>query len=266
MKTNYHTHTYRCNHAADAHEREYIKQAIKAGFTDMGFADHCPMPLLDGMDPSQYDGVLHVRMTPEETADYVNTLLELREQYKNEIDIHIGFEVEYFPELFDKFIEFISQFPIDYLILGQHFGSVNDTFWFGRSNRSEEELKLYVDLCIEAIKTGKFTYVAHPDLCNFRGEIDVYEREMTRLIKCANEYSVPLEINICGLQEMRSYPNIQFWQLASEIGCDVVLGSDAHKPENVYNAAAVRQAESLVAHYPGLHLVEKLNLISPITK
>jgi len=266
MIANYHTHTFRCGHAAPDDERIYVENAIKAGFRDMGFADHCPMPIPEGDDPKDYAEVQSVRMTLAQTEDYVNTLLKLREEYKNDINIHIGFEVEYVPELFDSFISFISQYPIDYLILGQHFDKAKDPWWFAYQTRSEDVLKKYVDLVIEAIKTGKFTYLCHPDLCWYYGFIEIYEREMTRLINCANEHKIPLEINFYGMQQLRNYPTLQFWQLANRIGCDVVMGSDAHFPENVCNAGALRQAEDLVAAHKGLRLLEKVEFVSPFKK
>jgi histidinol-phosphatase (PHP family) len=116
------------------------------------------------------------------------------------------------------------------------------------------------------MKTGKFTYLCHPDLCGYHGVIEVYEREMTRLIKCANEQKIPLEINFYGMQELRHYPTLQFWQLASEIGCDVVFGSDAHFPQNVCNEAALRQAEHLVRANKGLNLIDNVKLVSPFAK
>lgn len=267
MIANYHTHTFRCGHAAPDDERIYVENAIKAGFTDMGFADHCPMPLPKGYTQEQCSKVLGVRMKLDETEQYVNTLLRLREEYKNDINIHIGFEVEYIPESFELFLEYIEQYPIEYLILGQHFnGLLNDCHWFGRKTSDENILKQYVDLVCEGMKTGKFTYLCHPDLCWYYGFIEIYEREMTRLINCANEHKIPLEINFYGMQQLRNYPTLQFWQLANRMGCDVVLGSDAHFPENVCNAGALRQSEDMVAAYKGLNLLQKVNFVSPFKK
>lgn len=267
MIANYHTHTFRCKHAAPDDERIYIENAIKAGFRDLGFSDHCPMPMPDGVDIADCSKVMGVRMSLAETEDYVNSLLKFREEYKNDINIHIGFEVEYIRENFDLLMSYISQYPIDYLILGQHFNKLEGGgHWFAKQTRDESLLVQYVDIVCEAMKTGKFTYLCHPDMCWYYGFIEVYEREMTRLIKCANELKMPLEINFYGMQELRNYPTLQFWQLASEIGCDVIFGSDAHFPENVCNAAALRQAEHLVRTNKGLNLLERVDLVSPFKK
>ena len=47
MKTNYHTHTFRCKHAVGDDEA-YVLAAIGAGFDRIGFADHCPWPFASG--------------------------------------------------------------------------------------------------------------------------------------------------------------------------------------------------------------------------
>ena len=43
MKTNYHTHTFRCNHAAERDE-DYVLAALKNGYAILGFSDHTPWP------------------------------------------------------------------------------------------------------------------------------------------------------------------------------------------------------------------------------
>lgn len=266
MIANYHTHTHRCGHATCDAEKEYIETAIKAGFKALGFSDHCPMPLPPGIVSEDCSWAMGIRMSIDKTEDYVNTLLELREQYKNDIDIFIGFEVEYISELFDGFISHISQFPIDYIIMGQHFDSfINDKMtYFGNETRSPEVLKRYVDLVIEGMSTHRFTYVAHPDLCRFTGSLESYEAEMTRLINAANKYKIPLELNMLGLDTIRHYPSFAFWALASRIGCDVIIGSDAHSPDGVFPEQALLCAEKFVESNSNLRLVEHLKLISPI--
>ena len=47
MKTNYHTHTMRCNHAI-GDDRQYVESAIENGMEELGFADHSPYIFSDG--------------------------------------------------------------------------------------------------------------------------------------------------------------------------------------------------------------------------
>ena len=250
LKANYHTHTFRCRHATGT-EREYIENAVRAGMTVLGFSDHCPQ-IFPGEYYSDY------RMYPDQTADYVNTLLALREEYKDRIDIKIGYEAEYYPDIFGDFLAHIRQYPCDYLILGQHFLD-NETSRRYSGKRSEDESYLadYVNQVCEAMRTGKFTYVAHPDLQNYAGEPAVYRREYSRLIRCSMETGTPLEINLLGVRGNRHYPCEAFWELAGELGADVVIGCDAHEACCIADVPAYEKAMDLVRRY-ALHLTDPI--------
>ncbi len=261
MIANYHTHTYRCGHASADAEKTYVERAIELGFTDLGFSEHAPMPFPKEVPEGNLARLLAMRMKLHETEDYVKTVLSLREEYKNDINIHLGFEVEYFESCFDAFLEHISPYPIDYLILGQHFGDIfhEPIAYNGKQTDSTVLLQTYVDNVIKAIETGKITYIAHPDLMFYSRSLEVYEAEMTRLITSANERKIPLEINLYGLQEVRNYPTLAFWLLADDIGCDVVVGSDAHKPENLQNPYAISYVDKMLERYKNLNLLEKVS-------
>ncbi len=262
MTANYHTHTYRCGHASMENERAYVEAAIEAGYRELGFADHSPMPLPHGVDESECTRSVNIRMRMEETEDYISKLLALREEYKSYIKLHIGFEVEYFSEVFDEAIDFLGQFPTDYIILGQHFESPRGKLYFGEETRSEKTLKLYADLVCEGLKTGKFTYLAHPDLCNFHGSFEAYEREMKRIIECAKECDIPLEMNLLGLNACRHYPNQSFWTMAGDISSKVILGSDAHETRGMKPERALYYAEKMIKNTPGLTLLDRVEFRS----
>ena len=196
MKMNLHTHTPRCHHAIGS-EREYIERAIAAGLDTLGFSDHAPMPF-EGDYYSTY------RMALSDTRGYVDALLKLREEYRGKIDILIGFEAEYYPAVFPRLLEFISEYPIDYLLLGQHFlGNEQNAPYACRRTKDESFFAAYVDQVCEGIRTGAFTYLAHPDLVCFDGDDATFRRHALRLCECAAETDTPLEINMLGLWDHR---------------------------------------------------------------
>ena len=80
----------------------------------MGFSDHAPYIFPNGHKSN-------FRMDCDEAQGYANSVRELQEKYKGVIDIKLGFEVEYYPELIEKELEFLKSFKYDYIILGQHF-------------------------------------------------------------------------------------------------------------------------------------------------
>lgn len=255
MIANYHTHTARCRHA-DGDDREYVEAAINNGIKYLGFSDHAPYPN-DSCKPHR------MRMMQEEAEGYVKSVLSLRDEYKGQIEIHLGFETEYFPELYDDYKKFISQFPIDYLILGQHFvPKEKGGKYVGAPFTEEEYLKMYVDLCIEGINTGDFTYLAHPDVVYFQGNNDVYLKQMSRLVAVMKEKNIPAEFNLLGFAAYRHYPTNEFFALVKEAELPVILGCDAHTPRHCghreYAERAIAELRTL-----GIKPIDTVKLIKP---
>lgn len=236
MVMNLHTHTYRCRHASGK-EREYIENAIAGGLTTLGFADHVPYPFPDGYESG-------FRMLCNEMDDYVDTLLALREEYKDRIDIKIGYEAEYYPKYFDEMLKLITAREVDYIILGQHFlDSEIGSMHVGRTD-DEAILAKFVDQEIEALKTGLYTYAAHPDNMDFRGDQAIFDKHYSRLIEYAKSAGIPLEINLLGVREHRAYPHDRFFRLCGELGAEVCIGCDAHSANT---AADIKSFDIAVA-------------------
>lgn len=239
MFANYHTHTYLCHHA-EGDPREYVETAIRAGMKILGFSDHVHYPF-----PTDHDSGF--RMGAADTPFYVEMLQKLREEYRKDIQILIGFEVEYYPDLFAGLLEFLAPYEYDYFILGQHFlyNEYDFGLYSGNATDSEEILSHYVDQVNEAVDTGRFSYIAHPDLLNYHGPKEIYEKHMTRLCRHAKEKEMPLEINFLGLAQDRHYPREDFFAIAKSVGNDIVFGCDAHWPGLLFDETVLKKAESL---------------------
>lgn len=253
MRVNYHTHTYRCNHAVGT-EEEYVREAIKGGVELLGFSDHSPH-----FFPGNYKS--SIRMLPEELPDYARNVLELKKRYADEIEIHLGVEIEYYPASFPEIVPYLQDHGVEYMILGQHrCGNEENEPYNGTPTEDEQVLRRYCDQLMEGMQKGSFLYLAHPDLIYYVGANAVYERHMRRLCQEAKSCGLPLEINLLGLRENRQYPREIFWRLAAEEGCSAVLGSDAHAPERVCDPKSEEKGRALAKRY-GLTLLEAL----PIT-
>ena len=243
MTVNLHTHTIRCSHATGS-EREYIERALANGIRRMGFSDHIPFVFPDGNED-------WYRVPMARAEEYVQTLRQLREEYRGRIEIQIGFETECYPTYFEDMIQRVKEIGAEYVILGQHHVEYEkdgafERFYSGTKTEDEEILRGYVDQVIFAMRTGKITYVAHPELLNFVGDEQIYEREMRRLCQGAAETDTPLEINFLGIREHRHYPKKKFWQWVKEYDCRVVFGFDAHDVESAYDGESLQVAEEWV--------------------
>lgn len=254
MIANYHTHTYRCGHA-QGNEREYAAHAEAAGLKLLGFSDHTPH---DYFDAAPHDRP--VRMKPEELPGYADSVRSLREAYRGRMEIRLGVEAEYYPKYFPRLLKMLKDNGVEYMILGQHFlGNEIGDVYSGRYTEDENVLSRYVSQCAEAMSTGLFTYLAHPDLIHFGGSSAVYKREMRRLCRAANDASVPLEINLLGIREGRHYPDERLWRIAGEEGCRVIIGCDAHAPSEVPDPESEEAALDMVRRF-GLKLMDSVEL------
>ena len=251
---NYHTHTVRCSHA-EGTDREYVEKAVERGLSVLGFSDHVTMPFPDGHES-------RFRVPRARLEDYVESVLALREEFRDRIRILLGFEAEYYPDLFGAMRELLSAWPVDYLILGQHFNDSSESLYNTRPQADPAALAVYTDRVLEAAATGAFSYVAHPDLVNYVGSVDDYRREMRRLCEGIKEEDVPLELNLLGFREMRNYPRAEFWEIAAETGNRVVVGCDAHRPEHVADPDNLEEAFAWLKRF-GLQAEDGIRLRDP---
>ncbi len=226
---NFHTHTYRCGHASYEKEEEYINKFIKNGFKIVGFSDHMPLPKEEFPQEKS-------RMYINEKKDYISKLKRLKKQYKS-LDILIGFECEY-DKMYDKHLMNLKD-NSDYLILGQHF--IKGINPIGNINYPI----LYANSVCEALDTGLFSYIAHPDVyLKYRETIEKsdYDKYICNcknaaeiICKKAKKLNIPLEINLTFKNNIKimndnsyPYPHRLFFDIAKKLNNTFVIGVDAH--------------------------------------
>ena len=190
MIANYHTHTPRCGHAS-GEEKEYVEEAIRGGLKILGFSDHAPVPYKGGYSSPG------VRMDVSEIEDYVDAVMRVKDEYRRDIEIHLGFEMEYYPGYIDAQLDLYRQYPIDFFLLGQHYlGDEIGCPYCGRHTEDRSVLTGYCSQTAEALKTGLFTYFAHPDLvgnkpARHRDEPELPEYEVLENRRRNREYRHP---------------------------------------------------------------------------
>lgn len=229
MKANYHTHTARCHHAQGSDEA-FVQAAVDAGYDVLGIADHAPWPF-----KGRY--VSGIRMTCGELPGYIASFRSLKEQHADRIRLHIGLESEFFPRYMDH-IRRMQDAGVSYLLLGQHFvDSEEDHPAATRACLEESYVLRYADSVADALRTGLFAYLAHPDLfMKYRTEdqfTHACERAADVICQAAQEAAVPLEYNLLGRKEGVGYPAAPFWQYARKWNNPVILGVDVHAPEHL---------------------------------
>ena len=220
MLTNYHTHTTRCGHAEGA-EEEYILTALRCGYKVLGFSDHTPWAY------ATPGFVSRIRMLPFQLDDYVLTLRRLREKYADKLHIRIGLEAEYFPAYLGWLREETERLDIEYLILGCHYDTTDEqdarASRFGGST-STAHGRRYAEQVVEALETGLYRYLAHPDL--FLNRVTAFDADAEKACRdicaAAARLDIPLEYNMAGLtlqdrpDGSLGYTRDEFWRIAAE--------------------------------------------------
>ena len=233
MLTNYHTHTYRCGHAAAVPDEDYVRQALETGFQILGFSDHTPWPYRSGfLNPG-------VRMPLPELPEYLDWLRGVRSE-------------------------------LDYLILGNHFALTDEPGATAFSIASTPEaVEEYTEDTLAGMRMGLFSYLAHPELvlAQYPAFDAVTERCAVRLCREAKQLDLPLECNLYGMIKRENgvfsglgYPCREFWQIAAAEGCRAVIGFDAHRPQQLAELTHYSAARSMLEEL-GLPIVEELSLV-----
>ena len=244
MNYNFHTHTYHCHHASGTPE-EYVLRAIEGGITEMGFSDHFPFDFGDGTYNS-------ARVPVDEVASYLEEVAYLKKKYADKITIHLGFEMEYYTELFPVMKAKALEYGAEYLLLGEHYYLPENIPGNDHCNSLTADAKRltgYTDTVIEGMQTGAFTYVAHPDMFRFDVESNpaLYEKEARRIAEASLSLGIPLEINFLGIRDSRNYPNPEFWRVVGEVGAPVVFGFDAHTVLSAFDGDSLQVAKKMVS-------------------
>lgn len=237
MKNNYHTHMYLCRHAV-GDVNDYVEEAIRLGFTSLGMSDHAPFEELEDRS---------VRMHPEDLPLYLSKCDLAIEKYKSNIKIYKALEIEYFSKYDGIYKAYLSH--LDYLALGQHYIEDEHSLNGLRSTyalTTIEHIHTYVSTVIEAMETGYFKLICHPDLMlyNIMNFDEKVIAESKRLIEAAKRLGIPLEINANGIRKgVRQtkdglrylYPRLEFWKIVKAVGAKVIISSDAHDPRYLYD-------------------------------
>jgi histidinol-phosphatase (PHP family) len=224
-------HTPLCHHAT-GHPREYVKQGIASGLSEIGFSDHNPMP-------TQFDDW---RMGPDELPAYFQLVEEARADFPG-FPIRLGLECDYIQGQEDYLRRLALAGDWDYLIGSVHYirdnWDVDSPFkrhlW--KELPVEEIWKRYFSLYTQAISSGLFDFMAHPDLVKKFGDRPEGDLKpfYTESLNAMADCKIPMELNTAGLRKdvKEIYPSREFLEMAFARDIPILINSDAHAPEEV---------------------------------
>jgi histidinol-phosphatase (PHP family) len=259
IKTNYHTHHHLCGHANGDCE-DYVKEAIKQNFVELGFSDHAPNSRVDDFG---------VRMRPKDFETYLQDIEYVQNKYDGQLTIKKGIEVEFFYD-HEEYYQFLKG-KLDYLILGQHYISMNNQMFnlqSGFALGTKEEIYKYSEYVCTGMETLHFDIFAHPDLymCGYLNWDEHAEKVAHEICKTAEETNTILEFNANGFRRgkrdtpqgyLQPYPRMEFWDVVKQYNVKTIFSVDCHTPEQLYDST-IREAEEVYKNL-GVQIIEFLD-------
>lgn len=257
MKYNFHTHS----HYDDGRMalEDFVIEAIDQGFEALGFSGHSPLP-----GDNEYS--IKTAALPE----YVAIGKRLKQQYKDQIRLYLGLEIEYIPGVSEDFNEFIKGIPLDYSIGSVHLVShpTKKEIWFidGPEQNYVTGLKeifdgdarkavtAYYEQSIRMVETQPMDIIGHLDKVKmynrgryFDTDEGWYQLLVERLLDAIKEHDVIVEVNTRGVYTGKSdeyFPCGSILEKCLQRRIPVMVNSDAHQPDQLSNHVA--QAEALL--------------------
>lgn len=270
MLFNLHTHTH-FSDGSSAPE-EYVKEAIRQGFSVLGFSDHSPVPFENNF-----------AIKEERMDEYVNTIISLKDKYSQsiavtsplsptllaergaggEVDvikILLGLEIDYIPGITKSIEEYRKINSFDYFIGSVHLvrNGNNPDLWFidgpdisiydaGLRDFFYGDIRYAVRSYYHQINlmivTQKPDMIGHLDKIKmhnmnryFHEDENWYVQLVDETLDLIRKTHCIVEVNTRGIYKKRSdslFPGPEILKKINAMKIPVTLSSDAHKPHEL---------------------------------
>lgn len=236
-----------CNHAKSSLE-SVVEKAMEQGFTHYGLSEHCPRYRQEDLLPGEES--LGVEGLVEAFDRYVPRAFQLRDQYRDRIELLIGFETERVPTdgWLWKMQSLRKAYPFDYIV-----GSVHDIGgrWVDYSPAATRALMsdiggpqalriAYFEAMIDMVQRLEPYVVGHIDLVRkfeepgFSFSPPVF-RHIEQLLEAIRAYGGVIDVNCAAFRNGYgpAYPLPDILTRARQMGVRVTLGDDSHGVDTV---------------------------------
>jgi len=236
-----HVHTKLCRHAVGEME-EYVLAAIRQDLDSVIFLEH----MEEGIQCAE-----RTWLTEEDFDTYFSKGKKLQEKYRGLISVGLGVECGYNPDCSQTLVSRLENRDWDEIGISCHFikpvGCKEHLNLFSRKKQALEKagrfdqsllLDIYFDTLLEAVIALPGTKLCHLDgALRFLPGIhltDNHIEKVNKLLLAVKKNRMTLEINSSGVViRGEQFPSSRILKMAVSNKIPLVLGSDAHKPEEV---------------------------------
>lgn len=235
-----HIHTKYCNHAIGEME-DYVRAGIDKSFNEIIFLEHLEADIISP----------RITWLTEDNFDtYFKIGNELQKRYQDKINIKLGVEVGYNPHSTQQINALLGNRKWDKIGLSYHYLAIPHEPHLNLLSRSQSEhlraidfgtdkiISIYLDHLIQAVEEIPATCLCHLDAV--LRHIPTVNIAKTHLKKCdelldaVKMKGMDLEINTSGIDfRGEFFPSKEILSLALDKKIPLVMGSDAHKPEEI---------------------------------
>ena len=242
---NFNLHTHSIYSDGKSTPREIVEEAVRQKLTKLGFSEHGPLP---------FDNNFSVKT--DQMPAYVAEIAQLKEEFKDKIEIRCGLEADYIPGVSEPFAMTKEKYHLDYLIGGVHMvgHSVNpEELWFIDGSKWEiydeglmrffngdiqKGVRCFFDQTNAMIEHEEFDIIAHFDKIKmhnrdryFHEDEGWYRKLALETLDLIHQKGLIMEINTRGIYKKRHngfYPSPWLMTEAHKMGVPMIISSDAH--------------------------------------
>ena len=233
MRADAHMH---CGFSNDSETRpeDMVESAIAKGLSVICFTDHYDKDNLDWGDEAIFD-----------VESYFQKMIELQEEYRDQIDIRIGAEIGMQPYLAEYYQDFMAQHPFDFVIGSVHSVLEHDVALdFFQKHSDPEGYKIYFEEMLQDVQKiksydvlGHLDYIVRYSNQGSKGfDLNDYMDIIEEILKQVIAHGKGIEMNMSGLKYGLGAPHPQpeiikrYRELGGEI---ITVGADGHIPEHI---------------------------------
>ena len=233
MRADVHMH---CGFSNDSETRpeDMVESAIAKGLSVICFTDHYDKDNLDWGDEAIFD-----------VESYFQKMIELQEEYRDQIDIRIGAEIGMQPYLAEYYQDFMAQLQFDFVIGSVHSVLEHDVALdFFQKHSDPEGYKIYFEEMLQDVQKiksydvlGHLDYIVRYSNQGSKGfDLNDYMDIIEEILKQVIAHGKGIEMNMSGLKYGLGAPHPQpeiikrYRELGGEI---ITVGADGHIPEHI---------------------------------